>query len=173
MIQQSNGNRRFARSAHLSAHSQAHQGNRISSFLVFHRRPGLDAKEFPSRNDQEAAGYAEAMEVVFGHSADIPLTENHIKQLRRDPLQQPSKDERRRREYKTHSNNVEAFGPDGESLGVAFETATPFDTPRLMTELIEWTHANLETKDLHRPLHRRISGNSSFSGWQRGGSHGY
>lgn len=113
------------------------------------------------------------MEVVFGHSADIPLTENHIKQLRRDPLQQPSKDERRRREYKTHSNNVEAFGPDGETLGVAFETATPFDTPRLMTELIEWTHANLETKDLHRPLHRRISGNSSFSGWQRGGSHGY
>ena len=48
-----------------------------------------------------------------------------------------------------HTNHVEAFGPDGDSVGVVFETAPPFDTPRLMTELVEWTKANLETEELH------------------------
>ncbi len=48
------------------------------------------------------------------------------------------------------STRIEAFGPDGESLGVVFETATPFDTSRLMTELVEWTQANLERGELHK-----------------------
>lgn len=30
-----------------------------------------------------------------------------------------------------------------------FETAAPFDTPRLMTELVDWTKANLDGGDLH------------------------
>jgi hypothetical protein len=29
-------------------------------------------------------------------------------------------------------NHVEAFGLDGKSLGVVFETATPFETPGWM-----------------------------------------
>ena len=81
---------------------------------------------------------------------EIVLTENHIKQLHRDLLQYSSKDERHRGEYKTHNNHVEAFGPDGESLGVVFETATPFDTPRLMQELVAWTEQRLETSELHQ-----------------------
>jgi Fic family protein len=110
---------------------------------------GLEAKKFASRDEEEVAGYAETMETIFANWRDIPLTENHIKQLHRDLLQYSSKDERHRGEYKTHTNHVEAFGPDGDSLGVVFETAPPFDTPRLMTELVEWTTANLETEDLH------------------------
>jgi Fic family protein len=47
------------------------------------------------------------------------------------------------------SNHVEAFGPDGKSLGVVFETATPFETPRLMTELVKWTQSVLHKKELH------------------------
>jgi len=77
------------------------------------------------------------METIFAHWLDIPLAENHIKQLHRDLLQYSSKDERHRGKYKTHDNDVQAFGPDGDSLGVVFETATPFDTPHLMTELKE------------------------------------
>jgi Fic family protein len=38
---------------------------------------------------------------------------------------------------------------DGKVVGVIFETATPFDTPRLMTELVEWTRDALGQKDLH------------------------
>jgi Fic family protein len=89
------------------------------------------------------AGYAETMETVFEHWQDIPFTENHIKQLHRDLLQYSQKDERHRGEYKKQPNHLEAFDPEGRSLGVVFETATPFETPRLMTELADWTQTEL------------------------------
>jgi len=125
------------------------EGAKLSDKEVAQLLTGLEAKKFASRDEEEVAGYAETMASIFANWQDIPLTENHIKQLHRDLLQYSSKDERHRGEYKTHTNHVEAFGPDGDSLGVVFETASPFDTPRLMTELVEWTKANLETEDLH------------------------
>ena len=125
------------------------EGARLSDKEVEQLLTGLEAKKFGSRDEEEVAGYAETMETIFANWQDIPLTENHVKQLHRDLLQYSTKDERHRGEYKTHTNHVEAFGPDGDSLGVVFETALPFDTPRLMTELVEWKKANLETEDLH------------------------
>ena len=125
------------------------EGARLSDKEVEQLLTGLEAKTFASRDEEEVAGYAQTIETIFANWRDIPLTENHIKQLHRDLLQYSSKDERHRGEYKTHTNHVEAFGPDGESLGVIFETAPPFDTPRLMTELVEWMKVNLETEDLH------------------------
>ena len=38
---------------------------------------------------------------------------------------------------------------EGESVGVVFQTATPFDTPCLMDELIAWTNTSLNEKSLH------------------------
>lgn len=125
------------------------EGAKLSDKEVEQLLAGLEVKEFASRDEQEVAGYAETMETIFAHWPDIPLTENHIKQLHRDLLQYSTKDERHRGAYKTHTNHVEAFGPDGESRGVVFETATPFDTPRLMTELVAWTQDNLEAGELH------------------------
>ena len=46
-------------------------------------------------------------------------------------------------------NHVEAVDPEGERLGVVFETATPFDTPRLMHELVGWTRDQLREGALH------------------------
>jgi Fic family protein len=110
---------------------------------------GLDVKAFASRDEEEVAGYAKTMETVFAHWQGIQLTENHIKQLHRDVLQYSSKDERHRGAYKTLDNHVEAFGPDGKSLGIVFQTAAPFDTPRLMTELLAWTQQSLQGTGLH------------------------
>jgi Fic family protein len=126
------------------------EGARLSDKEVEALLAGLEVKDFASRDEEEVAGYAETMETVFAHFKEIALTENHIKQLHRDLLQYSSKDERHRGEYKTHNNHVEAFGPDGESLGIVFETATPFDTPRLMTQLVEWTRENFESGELHK-----------------------
>lgn len=109
----------------------------------------IEVKTFGSRDEQEVAGYAETMETVFAGYKEISLTESHLKQLHRDLLQYAAKDARHRGDYKTHSNHVEAFGPGGESLGVIFATATPFDTPRLMTELVDWTRENIASGKLH------------------------
>lgn len=125
------------------------EGARLSDKEVEALLAGLDVKTLASRDEQEVAGYAETMETVFEHWRDISLTENHIKQLHRDLLRYSSKDERHRGEYKKHNNHVVAFGPDGESLGIVFRTASPFDTPRLMTELVEWARDTLNARDWH------------------------
>ncbi len=110
---------------------------------------GVKAYSFRSRDEQEVAGYAELMEMIFSSYKDIPLTENHIKQLHSVLLKYSTKDDRHRGEYKKFANSVEAFGPDGKSKGVIFHTATPFDTPALMTGLIEWTNSQINRKELH------------------------
>jgi len=125
------------------------EGSKLSDLAVEELMAGLATQSFASRDEQEVAGYAQTMDLVFGSHADIPFTENFITQLHRDLLRHSTKDERHRGEYKKHVNSVEAFDESGESLGVIFETASPFDTPRKMKELVNWTCEALEDKSLH------------------------
>lgn len=87
--------------------------------------------------------------MIFAHFDAIDLTENHVMQLHRDLLAFSYKDERHRGAYKTLANNVSAFDPHGKEIGVIFETATPFDTPKRMKELVEWTRSTLNEQSLH------------------------
>lgn len=125
------------------------EGAKLSDREVEKLLSNLDIQSFKSRDEQEIAGYASVMETVFENFQEIPFTINHIKQLHGELLRHSEKDIRHRGEYKTLSNSVEAFTPEGESIGVVFETATPFDTPRLMDELITWTEKALTEKLLH------------------------
>jgi Fic family protein len=125
------------------------EGAKLSNRDVERLLSNLQLQTFTTRDEQEVAGYAEVMETVFEHWADIPLTENHIKQLHRDLLAHSPKDERHRGAYKTLANHVEAFDEHGKSLGVVFATATPFDTPRLMAELVAWVRGCDDSKASH------------------------
>jgi Fic family protein len=109
----------------------------------------IEIKSFETRDEQEVAGYADVMETVFQSWEDIPITENHIKQLHGDLLAYSQKDERHRGNYKTNSNSVAAFDETGKQMGIVFETATPFDTPMLMQELVAWVQEAIENKTLH------------------------
>jgi len=102
-----------------------------------------------TRDEPEVAGYAGVMEPIFSSWPDIALTENHIRQSHRDLLAWSEKDARHRGNYKTSINSVVAFDADGKRLGVVFETATPFDTPRLMTELVAWINDECAAARLH------------------------
>ena len=106
-------------------------------------------QSFATRDEQEVAGYAEVMELVFTSWQDIALTENHIRQLHRDLLKHSAKDARHRGHYKTSTNSVVALDANGTQIGVVFETATPFDTPRLMAELVAWFRGERDTGRLH------------------------
>jgi Fic family protein len=125
------------------------EGAKLSDRDVERLLLNLQIGSFTTRDEQEVAGYAEIMNTIFSHWENIPLTENHIKQLHRDLLIHSEKDERHRGAYKTLNNHVEAFDENGKSLGVVFATAAPFDTPRLMAELVSWVRAREEAKDLH------------------------
>jgi Fic family protein len=127
------------------------EGSHLSDAEVDRLLSGLQAEFFDTRDEQEVAGYAEVTTLVFESWKDIPLTENHIKQLHGILLKFSDKDERHRGHYKTVANNVEAFDEKGRSIGVIFETATPFDTPRLMEELVTWARLAVERNE-HHPL---------------------
>src|SRR5262245_47793969 len=111
----------------------------------------LDLGSFRSRDEEEVGGYAEATKLVFDSWRDIPLTENHIRQLHGTLLKFSHRDEHHRGNYKTVPNNVEAFDAHGRSVGIVFETASPFDTPRLMQEVVAWTNRELVGSS-HHPL---------------------
>jgi len=125
------------------------EGSKLSDRDVARLLANLEIKSFATRDEQEVAGYAETMETVFRAWQDIKITENHILQLHRDLLRYSGKDERHRGAYKTSPNSGVALDEGGKQIGVVFETATPFDTPRLMAELIAWLAEVRETGRLH------------------------
>ena len=125
------------------------EGSRLSDRDVERLLANLEIRTFATRDEQEVAGYARVMETVFQAWREIPVTENHIKQLHRDLLQYSEKDERHRGEYKKLPNSVVAFDEAGAQIAVVFETASPFDTPRLMGELVGWLGEAQEVKRLH------------------------
>ena len=125
------------------------EGSKLSDREVEQLLSNLEIKSFATRDEQEVAGYAELMDLVFSSWQDIPFTENHIKQLHQILLRYSEKDTWHRGNYKTNSNSVAAFDETGAQIGIVFQTATPFDTPRLMTELVTWVNQERETARLH------------------------
>lgn len=125
------------------------EGSKLTDKQVEILLSNLQIKNFSTRDEQEVAGYAEVMNLVFLSYRDIPLSENYIQQLHSQLLQYSEKDKWHRGGYKKSNNHVEAFGPTGESLGVVFETSSPFETPIRMRDLVEWAGNTYADKKLH------------------------
>jgi Fic family protein len=125
------------------------EGSKLSDREIERLLSNLQIQSFSTRDEQEVAGYAELMGLVFGAWQDIPVTENHIKQLHQILLRHSEKDIRHRGNYKTLSNSVAAFDETGAQIGIVFQTAAPFDTPRLMAELLEWVAQERKAGRLH------------------------
>jgi Fic family protein len=125
------------------------EGSKLSDRAVAALLEKIELQSFASRDEQEVAGYAGVMELLFSAWEHIPFNENHISQLHRDLLAHSVKDERHRGKYKTHENRVAAFDEHGNEIATIFQTASPFDTLRLMRELVEWTRSTRESQSLH------------------------
>jgi len=125
------------------------EGNKLTDSEIEELLSHIDKKSFKTRDEEEVAGYSEIMNIIFNNYSVIPMTENYIKQLHQIMLKHTSKDKRHRGEYKKLSNTVAAYDEKDKEIGIVFETASPFDTPRLMEELVEWTRKNLDDPFLH------------------------
>jgi Fic family protein len=125
------------------------EGSKLSDQAVQALLAKIELKSFATRDEQEVAGYADVMELLFSSWEHIPFNENHIMQIHRDLLAYSSKDERHRGQYKTHENRVAAFDENGVEVATIFQTATPFDTPRLMRELLEWVRHTRDSQAMH------------------------
>jgi len=125
------------------------EGSKLSDRDVERLLANLEIKSFDTRDEQEVAGYADLMDLVFSSWQDIPLTENYIKQLHQQLLRYSEKDSRHRGNYKTNPNSVAAFDESGAQIGIVFQTASPFDTPRLTRELVQWLNREIDSDRLH------------------------
>lgn len=124
------------------------EGAELSDAEVARVLEGMHVDSFRVRDEEEVRGYGELLALIYDGHAEIPLTENHLKQLHGVLLRYSAKDERHRGEYKKLPNDVIATHPDGRQE-VLFQTTFPFDTPRRMTELVAATNAALERDDIH------------------------
>ena len=127
------------------------EGNKLSDKQVEELLSRINKQSFANRDEEEVAGYAKLADTIFEDWEIIPLSENYIKQLHKILLEYSSKDKKHKGEYKKISNSVVAYDSDGKEIGIVFETATPFETPLKMQELIEWTNKNL-TERYYHPL---------------------
>ena len=125
------------------------EGSKLTDREVEKLLSNLAIQTFETCDEQEVAGYAELMDLVFNSWRDIPFNENHVKQLHQILLRHSEKDARHRGQYKTHSNSVAAFDENGDQIGIVFETANPFDTPRPMAELVAWVNDERDKAQLH------------------------
>jgi Fic family protein len=91
------------------------EGAKLSDRQVEKLLSGMRSKSFASRHEQEVAGYADAMDMIFESFESITPTENHIKQLHGVLLKYSRKDHRGH--YKKVPKHVGAFDPDGDSGG--------------------------------------------------------
>ena len=125
------------------------EGAKLSDSEVSALLKGIGRRSFRSRDEQEVAGYAEALQLVQESYDEIDLTENNIKYLHQVLLKFSEKDGWHLGEYKKHPNHVAAFDADGREIGILFETTSPFDTPQMMESLVTATIKNLKDADTH------------------------
>lgn len=124
------------------------EGAKLTDGEVARIMAGLSTESFRTRDEQEVAGYALLMNEIFESWEEMPLSENIIRQMHSLLMRKSDKDERHRGEYKHVENHVAAFDSDGRQIGIVFETASAFETPRLMEELVQWTNLELSENRL-------------------------
>ena len=125
------------------------EGSKLSDREVERLLSNLQINKFETRDEQEVAGYAELMTTIFQHFNDIPLSESFIQQLHGQLLKYSDKDQWHKGGYKKLPNHVVAMDKSGQQIGVVFETASPFDTPLKMEELMTWTQSQFAEGRLH------------------------
>ncbi len=124
------------------------EGANLTNREIENLLSGLEIRPLSSRDEQEVARYADAVNIICESYQAIPFTENHIRQLHKILLGRSSKDIRHRGEYKKIGNSIQAVLPDGRRRTV-FETTSPFDTPGEMKSLVDWTNREFGKEELH------------------------
>ena len=124
------------------------EGNSLSNAQIKELLGNIGKQSFASRDEQEVAGYANTLSLIYSSWEDMPLSENLIKQLHASLLRLSDRDVRHMGSYKTVENSVAAM-KDGKVVGIVFKTATPFDTPFLMQQLVVWYNEETERRVYH------------------------
>ena len=108
----------------------------------------LKINKLETRDEQEAIGYYEVLEVVLEEYENIELTERNINSLHSLLLRFSNKDVSHRGKYKQLSNKVVATYPGGEQR-VIFNTTEPFLVQKEMERLLLWYQKSVSEGVIH------------------------
>lgn len=125
------------------------EGSKLSDEEVETFIQGVKPGKWESRDEQEVRGYYELLSNVFDAWETLSLSESSLKHFHKELLKYAEKDECHRGEYKKGENLVKMFDADGKEIGVVFETAPAYLTPKKMQELVGFTLTALEEKSIH------------------------
>lgn len=132
------------------------EGAKLSDENIEKLMHGIAIQKFADRDKQEVLGYYELLQNIFEACDSIKFSENSIKHLHQELLKYVEKDKLHRGKYKSRNNQVEMVDEKGRRIGILFDTAPAYLTPKYMQELVEWTQNALEQKRYHPLL---ITGN--------------
>jgi Fic family protein len=108
----------------------------------------ISISKLEDRDQQEVAGYFDALETISVSYLQMNITESTIKTLHNILMKYSQKDEWHRGNYKKHSNAVEATRIDG-SKQIIFQTTAPgIATEDAMRNLIQWWESDHITHPL-------------------------
>jgi Fic family protein len=108
----------------------------------------LQINKLETRDEQEAIGYYEVLEIILEQHEEITLNEPTIFSLHNLLLKFSDKDTHHRGQYKTLSNKVVATYPGGEQR-VIFNTTDPFLVKKEMESLLLWYHGEIKNGSMH------------------------
>lgn len=97
----------------------------------------LKINKLENRDEQEAIGYYEVLDIVLDDYERISVNESTIKNLHSLLLKFSAKDQNHKGEYKQLSNKVVANYPGGEQR-IIFNTTEPYLVKKEMENLIFW-----------------------------------
>lgn len=124
------------------------EGSQLSDEEIKNLLSNLKISKLSTRDEQEAIGYYDVLELIYENFDEIKLSQNFIKQLHQKLLKYSTKDERHRGNYKNLSNEVIAEYPDGIKK-IIFKPTEPHLVEIELSELIEWTNKQFETGEIH------------------------
>ena len=95
----------------------------------------MEVQKLVTRDEQEVAGYFNALQIILADPDYYRITENLIKGLHKQLMLYSAKDEHHRGEYKKITNHVVANLKSGEQK-IIFDTTRPLHTPQAMTDAV-------------------------------------
>lgn len=124
------------------------EGSKLSDQEVDVLLKNIDISKLEERDQQEAVGYFEVLDLIDENYEHLPVSENGLKNLHNQLLKYSEKDQWHKGDYKQHTNAVEAHLPDGTTQ-IIFQTTPPgFPTEDAMRAMMYWHETDIETHPL-------------------------
>lgn len=124
------------------------EGSQMSNEQVEVLLKNITINKFESRDEQEVAGYREALDIITEDYDGLKISENDIKGLHNILMKYSEKDMWHKGDYKQLSNAVEATMANGDHKIIFKTTEAGYATQDAMRNLVEWYNSEADAHGL-------------------------